>query len=240
MEDQIQNQEIQQAQEQTPQAPAPSSNKDEQIRNNFIALRQKLEEEERRRKEAERRAEELERMRTEQRPQQPQEEDDYSGVDDDDYVPAKVAKKTTKALKSKTAQHEEEIRLLKSKLENFETMQALSTFKDSNEIVTDENLKTLARLYPNDYNSMMANPTLSGRTLTAYNMIKNYGIYDSNLAAADKRIANNLSKPGSSNATVAQQPQTPLTRLGDYERRSLSEADRDRIMRRVEEIKSRG
>ncbi len=71
-------------------------------------------------------------------------------------------------------------------------------------------------------------------------MIKNYGISNPGLNVVDEKLAQNKLKPRSASSQSPQAPQTPLTRLGDYERRVLSDSDRDRIMAEVERKKSLG
>jgi hypothetical protein len=205
-------------------------------------MRQKLEEEEKLRKAAERRAQDLEVQRQQfeqqQRPASPTQEDDW-GLEPDGYVEAKHLKKTASQLRNQTSATEKQVHQLEQRLAYFEAKSQMDQIKDFNEVVNDENLSTFAKLYPRDYNTMLKNPDLAEKSVTAYNMIKNYGIYSKRLHDADKKIEQNMSKPASSNTVAPQQPSTPLTRVGDYERRVLSEADKDRINRQLEEKRSR-
>ena len=218
--------------------------KEDNMSKNLAAMRKKLEEEERLRLAAERRADDLEKSRSEQAnlytraPIQAQEED--YGSDPDDYVATKTLKKTASALKTQAQDTQQQVHQLQERLAYFEAKTQLDSIKDFNEVVNDDNLKNFARLYPRDYNTMMKNSDLTEKSMTAYNMIKNYGIYEKAIAKADAKIANNLSKPASANIANPQQPQTPLSRLNDYERRVLTEADKDRINKDLESRRSRG
>lgn len=211
-------------------------------------LRKKLEAEEESRRAAERRANELEQKMNSYQPGlsssstaliAPEEED--LAVDNEDYVQAKHIKTTNKKFSHKLSTTDKRIADLEQKLAYFEAKVDTDTLKDFNEIVSEENLKTFARLYPDDYQTMMSNPNLKAKSKTAYNMIKNYGIaIPRDVREADQKITANNQKPKLASLGSPQSPQTPLTRLGDYERRVLSESDRDRIMADVQRKKMGG
>jgi hypothetical protein len=213
---------------------------------NLSSMRRKLEAEEAARKLAENRAQELERaMQSYQQPQsqQPIEESDDIGVDNEDYVQAKHVKTSNKKMSKKLSVAEQKLMELEQRLSYMQAKVDTSSLKDFDEVVSDDNLKTLARLYPDDYETLRTNPNASAKAKTAYNMIKNYGILDAHKSTTrnmdiENRIIQNKQKPQSSSNVSPQQPQTPLTRLDDYERRVLTEADRDRIMAEVARKKS--
>jgi len=212
---------------------------------NLVALRKRLESEEEARKAAERRAQEIEQRLNQMTQQQPAapvviEEDDLS-VDNEDYVQAKHVKSSNKKIKTKIAATEQKIQELEQKLAYVEAKVYTDALKDFNKVVSDDNLKTLAALYPEDYQTMMANPNLKAKSKTAYNMIKNYGIID-NEAPRDnrqfeQRMAANKQKPQS--ASVAS-PQSggALSKFDEHGRRMMSETERDRILAEVERKKS--
>ncbi len=216
--------------------------------NNLWAMRKKLEAEEDARKAAERRLQELEqRLQASQQGSSSSstiltanEEEDLA-VDNEDYIQAKHVKNSNKKFNTKLSATEKRIAELENKLSYFEAKVDTDSLKDFNEVVTEDNLQTFARLYPDDYSSMMSNPNLKSKSKTAYNMIKNYGIaIPRDVREADQKIAANNQKPKLASLGSPQSPQTPLTRIGDYERRVLSEADRDRIMAEVERKKRGG
>lgn len=207
---------------------------------NLSAMRKKLEAEEAARISAERRAAELEQRLQNSPHSSPTqaaalpEEEDFA-VDNEDYVQAKHIKTSNKKIKTKLSETERKILELEQKLSYFEAKVDTDALKDFNAVVSEDNLKSLARLYPDDYQTMMANPNLKAKSKTAYNMIKNYGIVSTN--DAEQRINANKQKPQLASVGAPQQPQTPLSRLNDYERRVLTEDDRDRIMQEVERKK---
>lgn len=227
---------------QQPEQPRQESSHDR----NLVAMRKKLEEEEKARKEAERRADEAERRSTSnsQGDFNPRggvdgsgsyntEEEDL-GLDPEDYMQNKQYQKANKKIHGKLTATEQKMAAMEQKLAYFEAKVETDSIKDFNDIVTDDNIKTFARLYPDDHEAVMSNPNFKLRAKTMYNMIKNYGVAGTNTNDTDERIAKNRSKPGNSSSTSPQQPQTPLTRLGDYERRTLTDADRDRVMKELE------
>ena len=237
MEEQI----VQQAPEVVAQ---PEPTKEDRIKENLVAMRRKLEQEEEARKAAERKAAEyeqrLQQMPQQQQPQSTQDEDYYEG-DPDSYLEVKQAQKVAKKLSTKVAKADQRLAEMEQKLAYFEAMSDINNIKDFNDVVTPDNLKTLERLYPDDYQTMMTNPNLKSKSKTAYNMLKNYGILDRNMKQMEEKVAANKAKPGTAAmAGGAQQPQTPLARIGEYERRVLTDADAKRIMSDLKAKKMRG
>lgn len=200
---------------------------------NFEEMRRRL-------AEAERRAQHAENMIQSQQPQQQQvttEEEDFN-IDNEDYVQAKHVKTSTKKLHKKLSVTEQKLQELENKLSYFEAKVDTDSLKDFDKVVSDDNLKTLARLYPDDYQTMMGSQNLKAKSKTAYNMIKNYGIASpKDTSHLDDKISANKQKPQSASLVAPQSPSTPLSRLNDYDRRILSESDRDRIMAEVERKK---
>ena len=179
---------------------------------NLINMRKKLEAEERARKELERKLAEIEKQK--QAYQEPDDEPVYN----------------------------RKIQELENKLSNLEAQQEIERLKDFNEIVTDDNLATFARLYPEDYATLLANPNMKAKAKTAYNMIKNYGIATKatpalkqaeTIAAVDKKIEQNKLKPSTISASPAASPLSRMGRYNEEGRLILSDADAERINREV-------
>lgn len=230
--------------ETTPQVSQGEEVKRSRAEDNLVAMRKRLESEEEARKAAERRAYEIEQRYNQNNSQvapqitQGQSEEDDIQVDNEDYVQAKHIKTTNKKFKTKLSATDEKIAELERKLSYFEAKIDTDSLKDFDKVVSDDNLRTFARLYPDDYQSMMSNPNLKSKSKTAYNMIKNYGIYSElDHASTEAKLNSNHQKPKSSSIASPQSPQTPLSRLNDYDRRVLSESDRDRILAEVERKK---
>lgn len=220
------------------------AHKESSIERNLAAMRKKLEAEEAARREAERRAEEAYRLMQEKErgiiASVDTVADEEDSVDPDDYLQGKTFQKATKKLKTKQQEQERKVQELNEKLAYLEAKAEVAAIKDFYEVLTDDNVKTLARLYPEDYATVMSNPNLTAKSKTLYNMVKNYGIVDPVQQKTQERIDRNKTKPISASSTPTQTPQTPLTRLGDYERRVLTESDRNRILAELNRKKMQG
>lgn len=201
-----QNQVVEQQTEQVAQ-PAPAPEKPNLTEINIHAMRKKLEAEERARKEYENRAAQAERALAELKAR----EAETSYVDED----------------------KQELEMLKARLNQLEVEQATSKMSDFNELVTDENLKTLQRLYPDEYQTLTYNPDVKSRAKVAYNLLKNYGIVESQNKKNQERIQENMKKPSAASLGAPQAPETPLAKLDDYGRRILTDEERDKIMKEV-------
>lgn len=215
----------QQPEQQVEQQESPATSQaQEQKEYNYRMLREKAER-------AEQRAAELERQFAlqQQRSQESAAEDEDFGISDDDYVDGKNLKKVVNKLKNevrdtrKKLQEANEIRAVKDAED-----QLRNRFSDFSEVLDPENVKRFAALYPREFNSITSHPDHYGRGLAAYNIIKNSGIIQKpNDETA--RLEANRSKPKSA-ATVSPSPaDTPLTRVGDYDRRVLTEERRKQL-----------
>lgn len=212
MEDQIIEQVTSQEPVEQAAAPTPPWPQAEQ---NLNSMRKKLEAEERARKaeekarkELERKLEELEKQRLDQSA-----EPAYANND------------------SKKLQE------LENKLAQLEAQSEIEKLKDFNEVVSDENLASFARLYPEDYATLLANPNMKAKAKTAYNMIKNYGIASKGevlkqaekIAAVEKKIEANKAKPGTISAAASATPLSKFARYNEDGRLVLTEDDAARI-----------
>ena len=212
--------------------------------NNLIAMRKRLEAEESARIAAERRASELE-QRIQNSNQIPVSssfvetaEEEEIGIDNDDYIQAKHIKTSNKKFNTKLSATERKTAELEQKVAYLEAKLDTDALKDFDQVVSDDNVRTLARLYPPDYRTAMLNPNLKEKSRTIYNMIKNYGIaVPREVRDADNKIAANKQKPQLASAGSPQVGQTPLSRLNDYERRVMTEERRDQILAEVERKK---
>jgi len=222
---------VAQAVEETAQQQPQESLKEQNLR----IMRERVEQ-------AEKRAQELERA-MQQYKQQPTHQSesespnfDFS-VDDDAYLEGKHLKKYNAAV---TAQ----MKQMKQEMEQYKQQVALAaaearlkgSLSDFDAVVSDDNLKTLKMMYPEDYACLMANPDLYTNGKAAYNMIKRYGITQ-DYAANEKKLAENKSKPRSSATAPSQVADTPLTRVGDYDRSILTEDRKKQILQQVAQAK---
>ncbi len=194
---------------------------------------------------AERRALELERMvqmnmsnNQQATKMQLVDEDDDFGMSDDTYVEGKHLKKYVKSLK-------QELKNTKKQFEDFNQQNALaqadmrlkSQFNDFDTVVTKENLDKLASQKPSLYRTILSNPDMYDKGYAAYEFIKNSGVLDNQYQELDKRVEDNRMKPRSAANAAPQSGDTPLARVGDYDRRILSEDRKEQLRRQVDEAK---
>lgn len=195
---------------------------------------------------AERRALELERMiqmnmnqsQPSTKMQVAEESEDDFDLSDDTYIEGKHLKKYVKSLK-------QELKNTKKQFEEFNQKNSLaqaevrlkSQFGDFDNVVSKENLEKLAAQKPALYRSIMANQDIYDRGYTAYELIKSAGILGEEYAYVDRKLEENKSKPRSAANVAPQTGDTPLTRVGDYDRRILSDERKEQLRRQVEAAK---
>lgn len=221
--------------------PAPvSENKDRIARENFKKLEKALHEAEERAAVAERKAQEQQQYRDQTQAthyNKDEVEEEVLG-DPDDVVVNKSLQKTTKKFKNELSETKAALQELQQRLEISEAKSEINALKDFDEVVSKDNIKTFARLYPDEYNTIMASPNLRTRSKLAYNMIKNYGIAEASpllkqteeIRMAEKKIEANKLKP--TPAASAPVSQSPLTKFGRYDadgRLVMTEEDAERV-----------
>jgi len=165
-------------------------------------------------------------------------EDDDFDVSDDLYVEGKHFKKYVKSLKQELKNNRQQFAeyAQQNALANAE-VRLKSQFSDFDSIVSKENLEKLQQQKPALYRTILANPDVYDKGYTAYELIKHSGILADQYQELDKRVEENRSKPRSAANAAPQSGDTPLARVGDYDRRILSEERKDQLRRQVEEAK---
>jgi hypothetical protein len=195
---------------------------------------------------AERRSLELERMmqmnmsqnQPSQKMQLEDDEDDFD-LSDDTYIEGKHLKKYVKSLKN-------ELKNTRKQFEDYNNQQSQynaeirlkSQFSDFDSVVSTENIDKLKQQKPALFRTIMANADIYDKGYAAYEMIKNSGILADQYQEVDKRLEDNRMKPRSAANASPQSGETPLTRVGDYDRRILSEERKEQLRRQVKEAKS--
>jgi hypothetical protein len=230
--------EQQPTEQQAQQAKEEVKQQESQKETNFRLLRERAEQ-------AERRALELERMiqanMSQNQPSQKmqvEEDDDDLGISDDTYIEGKHLKKYVKSLKQelKNTRKQFEEYNQKTTLDQAE-MRLKGQFTDFDSVVSRENLEKLASAKPALYRSIMATNDIYDRGYTAYEMIKASGLIGEPYTQTDKKLEENKSKPRSAANAGPQTAETPLVRVGDYDRRVLTEERKEQLRRQVEEAK---
>ena len=193
---------------------------------------------------AERRSLELERMMQQNMSQQQANkievtnDDDDFDISDDTYIEGKHLKKYVKNLK-------QELKNTKKQFEEYNQQNALTQaeiklknqFSDFDNVVNKENLEKLQHQKPVLYRTILANTDIYDKGYAAYELIKSSGIIADQYQELDKKVEENKAKPRSAANASPQSGDTPLTRVGDYDRRILSEDRKDQLRRQVEEAK---
>jgi len=236
---QVTDQPVQQPEKKVEQ-PAQESSKESSAREYTVReMRRRLEE-------SERRAKELEEQVRQQR-SAPQQSQDYSNgaqssdefnIGDDDLIEGKHLKKYVNNITRQFEQKLQEMSVQSAATSADARLK--SQYQDFDNVVSQENLKSFQAIYPEEYASMMSNPDLYSKAKTAYTMIKNLGIAENQYQDADRRLSENKTKPRAAASLAPQAADTPLARIGDYDRRVLTEADKERLRKQVQEAKQFG
>ncbi|CAB4184535.1 hypothetical protein UFOVP1478_11 [uncultured Caudovirales phage] len=175
-----------------------------------------------------------------QQQQQPVEEDEDLNIDDDSFIEAKQYKKHIKNIQ-KDLKETKKLLEENSKKNAMANAQVLlkSQFNDFDTVVSEENLKKLSDTQPVLYRTLLASSDIYDRGYSAYAMIKNSNIIKNNsqYSDQDKRLEENKAKPRAIGNASPQSGDTPLSKVGDYDRRILTEERKDQLRKQVEEAK---
>jgi hypothetical protein len=175
---------------------------------NMRVMREKMEALERRAMEAERVAQE--------RSKPPQQE-----AEDDALVEQRHLKKTNAEINEMKAELEKTRKQLEATNNSSVEYQLRAKFNDFDRVVTDDNMEKLRQEKPALYRSILYNPDLRDKGETAYDAIQTF-LKPAKFAEADKRLAENAAKPRNASTVNPQASDSPLSRVADYDRRSLT------------------
>lgn len=221
------------------QQAAPQPQEETQKEYNMRVMRQKMAEADARAAAAEQRLMELEKnLRSQQQPQQyeTQDADDFN-IEDDGYPDNKILKKMYSKFNKEVQKTKEELAQYKARSESESAeLRLKAQYSDFDQVVSEENIKRLAIMEPEMYNSLRYNPDLYGKGKTAYNLIKKFELYDK-YEAVDRKIDANIAKPKNPSTVSPQNAETPLTKVGDYARRTLTKEQKEFYQRQVDEAK---
>lgn len=222
--------------EQKPEQEKSESQQETVRQYNIREMRRRLEESERRSKDLE------EQIKQQRAPALQQashtQQDEEIAIGDDELIEGKHLKKYVSNITRKFERKLEEMNSNSAATSADQRLKA--QYQDFDHVVSQDNLKSLAAIYPEEYNSIMANPDIYGKAKTAYTMIKNLGIAENQYEDADRRLSQNRSRPRAAASVSPQAADTPLARIGDYDRRILTEADKERNRQQVARAKAFG
>ena len=224
VETQDSNTPVEAQQEQQVQQQAPRDDREY----NFKLMRERAEQAEFRAREAERYVESLKKPIP----------DSEFNIEDDGLVEGRHYKKQAQTVK----EIKDELTATRKQLEQFSMQSAEQRLRQSHpdfdRIVTKDNLDRLSEVKPSLYRSIMSNPDIYEKGDSAADAIKMY-LQPEKYANEDKRIAENKAKPRNASTVGPQQSDSPLTRVGDYDRRTLTEDRRRELRQEMEEARSR-
>lgn len=160
----------------------------------------------------------------------------YTSYDDESFIDGKTAraqeKRFIEALAKQQRASDEQQKANKQWQDKMNQDRAEdrlnSKYKDFSKVVNDASLAKLAEKSPSSYRSIIANQNIYDRGDTAYEMITSYGIVKKE-DAIDRKLEENALKPRTSTTAGPQASDTPLSRLGEYDRRILSDDDMKKI-----------
>lgn len=225
--------EVAQPQEQPQEQPAPEEPTQQESNQTlrFKTIREARERAERERDEI--RAE-LDRIKASQQPKAQAQHQDYN-VAPDDLVEGKHLSK-----------YDREIKQLREQLENYRTQTTAMTvetklknqYPDFDSIVNTENIEMLKASYPEIAATLNSSPDLYNKAVSAYTMIKQFGIAQNPVVESQKnRVHENSAKPRPI-ASVNAQPgsDSPLSHANAFAE-GLTKEVKSQLLREMQEAK---
>lgn len=149
-----------------------------------------------------------------QQQNQPQTQEDDLGIAEDDFVEGKHLGRVTKQVK----QMQQELQHWRNYSEEATAELKLNNeFKDFNNVVTADNVRSLVEQYPELRSSIQNNEPLYNRGKATYRLIKKF-LGDSAIPAKrmqKAKIQNNVNKPMSS-SSIKEQQKSPLSQANMF------------------------
>lgn len=199
-------------------APVRETNKEYNMR----MMRERMEESDRKLQEYEEKVRMLSQQQQYQQPTQASEPREQFSVADDDIIDGRSWRKYDAEVKDEIRQLKEQIkRQNNDSLSSQAELRLKSEFPDYFNVVNKENINMLAKIYPDEYQSMLSNGDIYSRGKTAYNMISRFGLIDDTKEVTEK-IDKNKNKPRATGSANSAPSSSPMANLGSYERRVLS------------------
>lgn len=219
--------------------PEPESQAKKSFRD-VIAAKRKAERE---RDEYLRRIEELEaRSHREQAatPKEQAEEDEDFHLGADDIAEGKHIAKVDKRAQNKIKALEDRLAKYESKTaeERTET-QLRAKYSDFDKVVSRDNIDLLTEAYPELARSLYSTNDLYTKAVSAYTLIKKFGIYQESPFTSEKAVAlKNVAKPRPLASVSPQQGDSPLTRANAFAN-GLTDELKAQLRKEMEQARSR-
>lgn len=229
LQEETQENQPEQKETQTEQAPQPQEKQDEAERN-FRALREAKEKAENERDEM------LRYFRDQQMSQKPQKKQDKQDDDDEDInlSPDDLVE---------WRHVEKKIKKLENQLKNYEQSTTATTtetrlkyqYPDFDNVVNRKNIERLRNEYPEIADTINDSKNLYSKAVSAYTLIKRFGIYKEDPYTADReRAQKNAAKPRSAASVNPQQGNTALSRANDFAN-GLTDEVREQLWREMKQ-----
>jgi hypothetical protein len=194
--------------EQARSLPPQSDDEDSGPKKSIRDLKEAKKRAERERDDYLRRLTELEARSQTQQPTQP-EEDEELHIGSDDIAEGKHLSKVDQRAQRKIKQLEDRLSKYESKTNEERIESALKQkYSDFDKVVSRENVELLSEAYPELAKTIHANGDLYSKAVSAYTLIKKFGIYQESQSpfSSDKAVAmRNASKPRAVNSVAPQQ-----------------------------------
>jgi hypothetical protein len=183
-------------------------------------------------RELERKMAELEaNIKEAKKPEQTEEIEDYE-LKDDDLTEGKHYKLLNKKVKTLNEALQKE-RIERDKLAIEARLRA--NYPDIFNVVTKDNMEELAAVEPDLVDSIVSSPNTYAQHVSAYKLIKKYGIGTQDPYADDKaRAQKNMAKPKSAATVAPRQGESPLSDADRFSR-GLTQELQNQLLREMDE-----
>lgn len=138
------------------------------------------------------------------KPEVKAESDEDLDLSDEDFVEAKHLKKYYKKIKDELEQYKQQT--VNATVES----QLKAQYPDFDKVVSQENIKLLRDLYPELAETVNSNPNLYSKAVSAYTLIKQFGISNNQYDADKEKVKQNMAKPRTANSITPQATNSAL------------------------------
>lgn len=188
---------------------AESADKFRRERDEYAAILQKIEREA---------LDYQQRQRAPVKEQEPDDDFDYTRLDDDEILTGKELKRSLSKEQGRLKRIEEELRSQQNRYKESHVESELKAkHADLFDVLTESNISKLREARPSLAKSINMNPDLKEKALDTYQAIKDLGIYQNDGSREDKeKIARNSVKPRTSNSLSPSSGNSPLSKANLY------------------------
>jgi hypothetical protein len=171
-------------------------------------------------------------------PKEQSDEDEAFHLGDDDIAEGKHISKVDKRAQSKIKALEERLSKYEAQSAEEKAETALrAKYADFDKVVSRDNIEMLTEAYPELARSLYSTNDLYTKAVSAYTLIKKFGIYQESPFNSEKAIAmKNVAKPRPLASVSPQQGETPMTRANAFAN-GLTDDLKAQLRREMEEAR---